>query len=71
MPTGNATAMPAISMAATNRIFATLNTTPPRNAYPKFLAEAWLKSAKKPRPSEPMLPSVKANNTVSSSTPMQ
>ena len=36
MPIGNATAMPAISIAATKSIFARLKITPPRNAERRF-----------------------------------
>ena len=52
-PTGNATASPAMSMAATSRMFDRLKITPPRNAEPSHLASACCRSARKPRPPLP------------------
>ena len=69
-PTGNATAMPAMSMAATSRMFDKLKMIPPKNAEPSQRPSACARSAKNPRPPLPELPKVNANNKENRNTPM-
>ena len=71
IPTGNATASPAISIAATSKMFAILNTAPPTNADPSHCHCACEISAKKDLPAEPNEPAVKANASENSSTPIE
>ena len=70
IPTGNATASPAISIAATSKMFAILNTAPPMNADSHCHCACEI-SAKKALPAEPNEPAVKANASENSSTPIE
>ena len=69
MPTGKATDMPAMAIAATSRILAALKITPPKKAERRFSRSASRRLARNPRPAWPMLPKVKAKITAISSTP--
>ncbi len=69
MPTGKATDIPAIPIAATNKILAALKTTPPINADRNASELPWLKSAKNPRPSVPELPRVNARTKEANKIP--
>ena len=62
--------MPATAIAAASRMFAALNTMPPRNALPKFAADACFRLATKPHSgAPPKLPNVKPETSAKSSTP--
>ena len=67
-PTGKATAIPAIDIAATSKMLDALNTTPPKNALSIFLESAWAISAVNFLPPSPVLPIVnpssRANNKI-------
>jgi len=71
IPIGKATAKPAMSMAATRRMLARLNTIPPAKANRKAVALTWLISAIKERSELPILPIVNAIINESRSTPIE
>lgn len=71
IPTGKATAIPAISIAATKSMLAKLNTIPPSKADQILELSATVKSSKNPLPSSPELPIVKAKMSVISKTPIE
>ena len=69
-PSGKATAIPAMETEALSRMFDTLKTTAPRTTQPMLDQLAWEISARKGRPSAPMLPAVKASTREKSTIPM-
>ncbi len=70
MPTGKATDMPAIAIAAENKMFAALKITPPSNALPTFALSACLRSSANDLPSSPILPRVSAEMIEKSRIPI-
>ena len=67
MPTGKATLIPAMEIAAAKRMLAALKTTPPKRAEPMLAGEAWARFLRKlhsPPPKEPAVrPLMMANRT--------
>ena len=71
MPTGKATLIPAIEIAAASRMFAALKTMPPRKALPMFPAEACFRFGRKLHASPPKwLPKVSPETSANSRTPI-
>ena len=71
IPIGNATAIPAMLIAATINKFAMLNITPPKNAFKKEIELPWLRSSKKLLPFSPKLPNVNPNIKENKITPIE
>jgi hypothetical protein len=69
-PTGNATAIPAIEVAAVKRIFEALKITPPKNALNTLENLTCAISLIKGLPPDPILPIVKAIRIENKSIPI-